>query len=435
MSADQFSVEGNNATGIQTAVTSPIDQTVTPNDADVLVYTAATNSWGPGSNTSGSVTNVTATLPLVSSGGATPDISITGTGIPNANLTHSTIGITAGTGLTGGGTPALGGSTSLSVSYGTSAGTSTQGNDTRLPPTPSAVGKTLYDTGSAYQALANGTTGQVHLANTGAAPSWGNTPINVQAWNVAGTYTWNKPAFGTMAQIRLLGPGGGGGGGTDIGGGTAKGGGGGGGGSYVEAWVPLSSLSNSETVIVGAGGTAGSHGNPGTNGNPGTANTTFGSKFKAGFGTGGTGGSGGTGGTAGTGGTGMFSGGGGGGGASSADGNAANTTLFAAGVGGGGGAGAISGNKGGSGGVTNWLNISAVAGGQTDGAPGGDGSSPIAYMPGTGGGGGAGSQTATAAGKGGNGSNGAGGGGGGAGNGTGGNGGSGGDGFAEITVY
>jgi len=48
--------------------------------------------------------------------------------VPNSALQYSTIGVTAGTGLTGGGTPALGGSTSLAVAYGTAANTAIQGN-------------------------------------------------------------------------------------------------------------------------------------------------------------------------------------------------------------------------------------------------------------------------------------------------------------------
>jgi hypothetical protein len=52
----------------------------------------------------------------------------TGT-VSNSRLTGSgALSITAGTGLTGGGSVALGGSTSLSVAYGSSAGTAVQGN-------------------------------------------------------------------------------------------------------------------------------------------------------------------------------------------------------------------------------------------------------------------------------------------------------------------
>jgi excisionase family DNA binding protein len=48
--------------------------------------------------------------------------------ISNAKLTNNSLTITAGTGLNGGGSTTLGASTSLSVQYGSSAGTSVQGN-------------------------------------------------------------------------------------------------------------------------------------------------------------------------------------------------------------------------------------------------------------------------------------------------------------------
>jgi hypothetical protein len=52
--------------------------------------------------------------------------------------------------LSGCGTVALGATISLAVVYGTGSNTATQGNDTRLPPAPTAANKLLYDTGSAY---------------------------------------------------------------------------------------------------------------------------------------------------------------------------------------------------------------------------------------------------------------------------------------------
>ncbi|MCA9326253.1 hypothetical protein KC976_01460, partial [Candidatus Saccharibacteria bacterium] len=71
------------------------------------------------------------------------DITITGAGVAtigngtvtNAKLANSSLTVTAGTGLTGGGSVSLGGSTSLSVSYGSSAGTAVQGNTTLTCPT------------------------------------------------------------------------------------------------------------------------------------------------------------------------------------------------------------------------------------------------------------------------------------------------------------
>lgn len=55
--------------------------------------------------------------------------------------------LVCGTGLTGGSVTTSG---TCAADFGTGAGKVTQGNDTRLPPTPSVSGNTIKDTGSAY---------------------------------------------------------------------------------------------------------------------------------------------------------------------------------------------------------------------------------------------------------------------------------------------
>lgn len=47
----------------------------------------------------------------------------------------------------------------------------------KLPPTPSAAGKTLYDNGTAYVALAAGTSGMAYLSGGAGAPSWGTVGL------------------------------------------------------------------------------------------------------------------------------------------------------------------------------------------------------------------------------------------------------------------
>jgi hypothetical protein len=84
----------------------------------------------------------------------------------------------AGTGL------ARSGNT-LSVSYGTTSGTATQGNDSRLAPAPSAAGRILYDTGSTWAALAAGTSGQVLTSGGAGAPSWATG-----GWTVVYALDW-----------------------------------------------------------------------------------------------------------------------------------------------------------------------------------------------------------------------------------------------------
>ncbi len=77
---------------------------------------------------------------------------------------------------------------------------------------------------------------------------------DVQTFNASGT--WTKPASGTKARIQLWGGGGGAGRGTNTGVSAI----GGGGGAYSEFTVPLTSLGATESVIVGAGGAAGTSG-------------------------------------------------------------------------------------------------------------------------------------------------------------------------------
>ena len=79
--------------------------------------------------------------------------------------------LTLGTGLTG---SSFNGSADVTatVSYGSTSGTATQGNDSRLPPAPSSAGRVLYDSGSAWTALAAGSSGQLQQSGGAGAPSW-----------------------------------------------------------------------------------------------------------------------------------------------------------------------------------------------------------------------------------------------------------------------
>jgi len=78
--------------------------------------------------------------------------------------------------------------------------------------------------------------------------SWApSSSPNIQTFDASDT--WNKPSQGAMAFIEVWGAGGGGGQGDSGAVGT-----GGAGGAYVSRTIPLSSLGQSETVTVGAGG-------------------------------------------------------------------------------------------------------------------------------------------------------------------------------------
>ena len=105
------------------------------------------------------------------------------TNIANASLVNSSLTITPGTGLTGGGAVSLGGSSSgLNVTYGSSASTATQGNDSRLPPAPSLAGKIVYDTGTSYAETVAGTSSQVLIGGT--TPSFGAVPDAALSSNI-----------------------------------------------------------------------------------------------------------------------------------------------------------------------------------------------------------------------------------------------------------
>ena len=131
--------------------------------------------------------------------------------------------------------------------------------------------------------------GMTSQAYANSAPS-----TDVRVYSTAGSFTWVKPSGAKSVNVQLFGGGGGGGGGskntTTL---TVKaGGGGGGGGSYLNITLPASVLNATQTVVVGAGGTAGAGQTTVAVGGAGGAggNTTFAGLICAG----GTGGAGGT---------------------------------------------------------------------------------------------------------------------------------------------
>lgn len=137
------------------------------------------------------------------------------------------------------------------------------------------------------------TNGYVLTSNgTGVAPSFqvpttGTFQVNTQVFTSSGTYT---PTSGMVYCIVELVGGGGGGGGC----GTASStqisvGSGGSGGSYSRKILDAATVGASQTITIGAGGSAGASTGPFTGGSGGT--TSFGSIFNATGGNGGNGGS------------------------------------------------------------------------------------------------------------------------------------------------
>lgn len=351
-----------------------------------------------------------------------------------------------------------------SVTYGTTAGTACQGNDSRLSDSRTPTSHT-HD-GSE---IASGTIAAARLGAHASTHSAGGSdaatlcdafiftrsskPPTASGSN--GSYNWNVPATAKYITIDATGPGGGGGSGRRGAAGTVRGGGGGGGsGGRTIYEFPISELGANLglTILVGPGGAGAAAVTANdTNGNAGSSGglhsdvtvTATGAFLARGYN--GTGGSAGT--TAGGGGgsaswvstyTGI---GGGSGGGSTPAGGAPGFGLQGP-QGGGGGGGISAADSAGAGGtgysreITRNL-IGNPAGGTAGGGVGGAG---IAFAPGGSGGGGSGggASTTTAAGAGGvGGAYGGGGGGGGASlNGfASGAGGNGGDGVVRITVW
>lgn len=103
------------------------------------------------------------------------------------------------------------------------------------------------------------------LVNPATTSASGMTYLATQVFTSSGTYT---PTSGmTKAYVRLWGGGGGGGGVSSTAGNAAAGGGAGG---YAEKWFTSATIGASQTVTIGAGGTAGAN----TGGTGGTGGTT-----------------------------------------------------------------------------------------------------------------------------------------------------------------
>lgn len=130
--------------------------------------------------------------------------------------------------LIGGSTPSFGNVPFAAIPTGTSSTTVTIGNDTRLPPTPTAAGKLVYDAGSSYAETAAGTSGQVLKSAGAASPTWGTAGgavisfyLNTGQSFVANGYLglagdgsstvnvnvtpWIVPVAGTLTNLRVFG--------------------------------------------------------------------------------------------------------------------------------------------------------------------------------------------------------------------------------------
>jgi hypothetical protein len=335
----------------------------------------------------GGLTNTAGTLLSANnlSDVASPSTSLTNLGgVPTART------ISAGTGLSGG-------------------GDLTANRTLSLADTTVTAGS--YGSSSQIAALTVDAQGRLTAASNVAF-----TSQDVQVFPTVGTATWTKLAGAKRVRVQLWSGGGGGASGRKGAAGTIRcGGGGGGSGGYYDSILDASILGATETVTIGAGGTAG--GSIATNSTNGLAGgqggtTSFGAHVSL---FGGNGGSGGTNATGNAGGGGV--GGNTAGGASTTGANGVNgtpsttgTTCTQASGGGAAGAGITTANAastGAAGGRFPLLNYTGGAGGTINGS-GANGTS-MAALPTTGvpcgasGGGSGGSSTTGNAGAGGNG--------------------------------
>jgi hypothetical protein len=163
----------------------------------------------------------------------------------------------------------------------TSGGAST--NNITITPTSGLIdGQVNTSISSNYgsvQVFCDGS--NYYTYGSSSASSSGNALSLVEkVFTTSGTYT---PTIGTVfAEVEIVGGGGAGGGAATTAGSTFSVGAGGGGGEYAFGLFPISTISPSQTITIGAGGTAVS----GTTGNNGGA-TSFGSLLTANGGIGG----------------------------------------------------------------------------------------------------------------------------------------------------
>lgn len=161
------------------------------------------------------VTNVTASSPLSSSGGTTPNISFTGTlGVANGGTNNGSLAVTNG--------------------------------------------GVVYTDGSKLMNTGVGTSGQFLQSNGTAAPAFANlgSLSGMKVLTTASASPYVVPAGVSVIVVELVGGGGGGGGATATGFNSSGVGGGGGGGAYTRKRI-ATSAGASFTFVVGTGGAGG----------------------------------------------------------------------------------------------------------------------------------------------------------------------------------
>ena len=149
-----------------------------------------TLTLGAGGSTSFNLADTTVTAASYGSATAVPTFTVDAQGrltsagtttLANAALQNSTISITAGTGLSGGGSTALGGTTTLSVQYGAVAGTAVQGSTT---VTCASGSGNLSGGGNTITLGTGGTCGAISTNNAVSFTTSVTTPLVQNAGNL-----------------------------------------------------------------------------------------------------------------------------------------------------------------------------------------------------------------------------------------------------------
>jgi hypothetical protein len=249
--------------------TTSINIVGTPGTSTLTISTAGTVATSYVENT-GSAVPVAGVLNVLGSAG----VSTSGTG-NTITITAAAEVATTYTENTGTATPALNNLNVLGATGITTTGsgsTITISGATSLPLTFAENTGTAQAVSNVLNVVGSGGITTTGSGNTITITGSGTDTINIQTFTPAGTYTYTPVAGMKYCTVELVGAGGGSGGCATTSGSTCSAGGGGGAGGYCRKTFSAATIGASQTVVIGAGGTAGPAG--GTGGAAGTGGTT-----------------------------------------------------------------------------------------------------------------------------------------------------------------